>query len=335
MMSRLAQRQGGVALISVLLIVVIATVLGVAMTREQNYAITRARLFLEQTRVHQYALGGEELARQILHADFDKSPLKDALDEDWAQQDLQFEFEDGAVELRIEDLQGRFNLNSLVERAGGNNMARMRFTNLLNQQGIDLAISDRLIDWLDGNQAVGTLGAEDYDYLGLEKPYRTSGQALADASELRVWLNMDPASLARLMPLVTALPDPGSTLNVNTAKPAVLQALVADLTPEAVDSLALSRQDNGGYDTVQSFMQDESLAGYRVPLEGIGVASSFFQVSIRARYQARFGYLTSIIQRDVGDGSMRVIYRDIGTKVYPFSTSDALSDVANSEAVDG
>ena len=70
MMGRLDQRQGGVALISVLLIVVIATVLGVAMTREQNYAITRARLFLEQTRVHQYALGGEELARQILHADF-------------------------------------------------------------------------------------------------------------------------------------------------------------------------------------------------------------------------------------------------------------------------
>ncbi|MEJ6591818.1 MAG: type II secretion system minor pseudopilin GspK [SAR86 cluster bacterium] len=326
--------QTGVALISVLLIVVIATVLGVAMTREQNYAITRARLFLEQTRVHQYALGGEELARQILHADFKDAPLKDYLGEDWAQQNLQFEFEDGAVELRIEDLQGRFNLNSLVEHAGGNNMARLRFTNLLNQQGIDPAVADRLIDWLDSNQTVSALGAEDYDYLGLDKPYRTSGHALADASELSLLLDMDPASLARLMPLVTALPDPRATLNLNTAKPPVLQALVADLTPEVVDSLALSRQDKEGYDNVQTFLQDELLAGYRVPLEGIGVTSSFFQVSIRARYQGRFGYLTSIIQRDVSDGTLRVIYRDIGKKVYPFSSSDTSSDVANSEAVD-
>ena len=72
-------RQTGVALISVLLIVVIATVLGVAMTREQNHAITRARLALEQTRVHQYALGGEELARQILHTDFIEAREKDTL----------------------------------------------------------------------------------------------------------------------------------------------------------------------------------------------------------------------------------------------------------------
>ena len=52
------RQQRGVALISVLLIVVVATVLGVAMSREQNYAITRARLFLEQSRVQQYAMGG-------------------------------------------------------------------------------------------------------------------------------------------------------------------------------------------------------------------------------------------------------------------------------------
>ena len=328
-------RQTGVALISVLLIVVIATVLGVAMTREQNHAITRARLALEQTRVHQYALGGEELARQILHTDFIEAREKDTLNETWAQQDLKFEFEDGVVEIWIEDLQGRFNLNSLVEYASGNNMPRLRFANLLNQQGIDPVFVDRLVDWVDANQTVTRMGAEDYAYLGLDNPYRTSDQPMTDISELRLLLDMDPVSLARLAPLVTALPDPNTTLNVNTAKPEVLQALVADMTPAIAESLTLSRQDSDGYDNVQRFMQDEALAGQQIPLEGLGVQSGFFVVSIRARYQARFEYLTSIVQRNMMDGSLRVIYRDIGKKVNAVMPRDTLGDSANSEAVDG
>ena len=64
----------GVALISILLVVVIATVLGVKMTTEQHFSINRARNYFDQVKVHQYALGGEELARQILYKDFTDNP---------------------------------------------------------------------------------------------------------------------------------------------------------------------------------------------------------------------------------------------------------------------
>lgn len=311
------RQQRGVALISVLLIVVVATVLGVAMSREQNYAITRARLFLEQSRVQQYAMGGEELARQILHADFVDAPQKDTLVETWAQRGQTFEFEDGEVHLRIEDLQGRFNLNALSDAATNNLVARAQLTNLLLQQGLDPSLVDRVADWIDNNQTVRPFGAEDFDYLGLERPYRTSGGLLADSSELRLLLDMAPDTLAVLLPLVSTLPDPNAGINVNTAAPALLQALAPALTAEQAEALADSRQGIDGYDNVQAFMQDDALAGQNIPVAGLSVQSGYFQVSIRARYQARFGYLTSIIQRDATDGSLYVIYRDISKKVYP------------------
>ena len=82
----------GVALISILLVVVIATVLGVKMTAEQYFSITRASNYFNQGKIRQYALGGEELARQMLYKDFTEQPLKDLLTEEWASKELKFDF---------------------------------------------------------------------------------------------------------------------------------------------------------------------------------------------------------------------------------------------------
>ncbi|MFT7256271.1 MAG: general secretion pathway protein K [Candidatus Azotimanducaceae bacterium] len=328
--------QRGVALISVLLIVVIATILGVSMSREQNFAIIRARMFVEQSRVQQYALGGEELARQILHEDLIETGAKDTLVESWAGGDLRFEFEDGEVSLRIEDLQGRFNLNALGAQEGGNAVARERLVNLLSMQGIDVMFVDRIIDWVDANQNASPLGAEDFEYMGLAQPYRTSGQLLADVSELRLLLDMPPENIEQLLPLVASLPDPNTSINVNTAPAGVLQALVPDLSLEMAESMAENRLNNEGYDTVQAFLQDEALAGRNVTLQGLDVQSGYFQVTVLARYQERAGYLKSIIQRNAADGSLRVIYRDM-MKPAPGTGLAALFDAAegtNGETLD-
>jgi len=86
-------RQQGVALVSVLLIVAIATVMAVTMVREQQSAIPTARGYLARGQAMQYALGGEELARQILYEDFAEGTGRDHLTEVWANPELQFEFE--------------------------------------------------------------------------------------------------------------------------------------------------------------------------------------------------------------------------------------------------
>ena len=346
----------GVALISILLVVVIATVLGVKMTTEQHFSINRARNYFDQGKVHQYALGGEELARQILYKDFTDNPQKDVLTEAWASPELKFEFEDGEIEMSIEDLQGKFNLNSLIDapsaqfsrRVNGNRpdiendqtadnarrnstenssgvvnaasaaLAMKRFRSLLNQQGIDPVFADRIRDWIDNNQDVTQLGAEDFDYLGLERPYRTGDTPMFDLTELFLVLDIDARTFSMLEPLVTTLPAGVSLINVNTAPSGVIQAIAGSaLSPELAENFTVNRNEREGFDSVESFLQDDSLAGQGISPDGLSVQSGFFKVSVRARVDDRFGYLTSIIQRNSIDGSMRVIYRDASKKIYP------------------
>ena len=198
--------QAGVALISILLVVAITVVLSSAMMLEENLVIHKVRNNFDHGQVRQYALGGEELARQILREDYESEDKHDHLQEEWAAKGMEFEFADGEVLLQINDLQGRININTLVNPGSEGDQARTRFQVLLANAGLDAMYLGRLIDWLDNDEAVSQSGAEDYAYLDLERPYRTSGQPAVEVSELRQLLDMDANSFAVLAPYLSALP---------------------------------------------------------------------------------------------------------------------------------
>lgn len=309
----------GVALITILLVVVIATVLGVSMTSDQHFAISRAQNFQAQSVVRQYALGGEELARQILYQDFIDAPEVDHLNEAWAAEDLRFDFEDGEIELKIIDLQSRINVNSLLTEGQKARVAKSRIQSLFSERGADPIFVDRIQDWIDENNGVSGVGAEDFDYLGLDRPYRTANQMMLDITELRLILDMDEETFAQVAPNLNAIPNLTVPVNVNTAPPAVLQAIAPGLDQGAAELIAGNR-GNAPFSTVEDFFADsnQTEASANNDLFGLSVQSSFFQVSVRARYQDRFGYLTSVIQRDATDGTLRVIYRDSSQKIQPF-----------------
>ena len=308
--------QQGVALISVLLVVVIATVLSVSMIRHQNLIIHKARNIYDHAQAAQYALGGEELARQILWQDFKDAPEVDHLQEEWADQALFFEFEDGDVSVEINDMQGRFNINALVLSGDAGRNAQLRFSQLLQLVGTDAMYMDRAIDWMDDDISTRPLGAEDYDYLGLEVPYRSGGQAYMDLTELRLLLDMDADTFEQLEPYLSALPEPTTPINVNTADAGVLQSVSPKLTSEASIELISEREAQQGYQTVTEFLQSPFVAGLGIQEAGLSVQSNFFEIRVRARYLERYGYLTSVVQRNF-DGTMSVIFRNLSRKVYP------------------
>ena len=316
-----------------MLVVAVATILAVQMTTDQNLAVTRAISTFDNEQAQQYAYGGEVLARQILYSSFSRQPNKDTLSEDWASNKLHYDFKDGPVEITIEDLESRLNLNGLALPADqGGNIARFRFMSLVAHLGIDPGMVDRIIDWVDQDQARQPLGAEDYDYLGLEHPYRTAGQPMQDESELRLLSGMDAATYDAIAPWVCALPDVNSTINVNTAPPLVLQAVIPDLTDDQAKQIVSIRDSVQGYDTVADFLKRLTEFTPTPVVEGqtsLGVQSSFFRVSVRAHYHDRYAYLTSVIQRDPKDGSMHVIYRDFGRKIQPIVASDKSAGADN------
>lgn len=311
-------RQEGVALVTIMLVVVIATVLGVAMVREQKMTILQTRNFLNQAQAKQYALGGEELARQILWEDFNSSQGKDSLQESWADPEMQFQFDEGEVRIQINDMQGRLNVNALGSSGPSAVQARARFITLFSEIGVDAVYVDRIADWIDRDESVRQLGAEDFEYLGLERPYRTSGQMMVDISELRLLFEMNREIYERLLPFVTALPDAESELNINTAEGPVLQSVSKDLTLEQAQLVITIREEGEGFASVDEFLQLHEVAGLGISSQGLGVQSAFFEVRITARFQERFSYLTSIVQRDPIDGSTRVIYRNNSKKILPY-----------------
>ncbi|MBL6689654.1 MAG: type II secretion system minor pseudopilin GspK [Pseudomonadales bacterium] len=301
--------QRGIALVTILLIVALGTVMAASMVVEQQASIQATRGFLDRGQALQYALGGEELARQVLYEDFEEDEDTDHLLEPWASDELHYEFEDGEVNLQITDLQSLFNLNLLSQSNPGQVRSRQRLLNLVNAKGLDPAIVDRIKDWIDEDTGAELAGAEDFDYLVFDPPYRTGNALMADPSEIAL-LGMEPEWFQYLLPYLTALPDERSSLNINTASPGILQSLAPGLSFEAAETLVQRRDEEEGYETVQLFLQAPELAGLNIQADGLGVQSVFFEVRVIARYQDRFSYLTSILHRNSLDGSMRILHRD-------------------------
>ncbi|MGA6100070.1 type II secretion system minor pseudopilin GspK [Stutzerimonas marianensis] len=308
--------QRGVALITVLLVVAIVTVVCAGMIARQQLSIRGTGNQLQARQAWHYALGGEALAQSILRQDRQATaegvPAVDHLLEPWALPQPAYDLDEGQgqVQVRIEDLAGRFNLNSLVREQQPNAAALAQFRRLLLRLQISAPYAERLLDWLDSDQQPsGELGAEDNAYLLLEPSYRTAGRRLEDLSELRLLLDMRDEDFQRLAPYVSVLPA-DTPLNVNTASAMVLSSLADSLTPSVAQSLVEARQAAPYRDTA-TFMAQPALSG--VQLQGItlAVTSQYFQAVSEVRLGDRRLALVSQLHRE-DEGDLRVLQRNLG-----------------------
>jgi general secretion pathway protein K len=310
--------QRGVALITVLLVVAIVTVVCAGMIARQQLSIRGTANQAQARQAWHYALGGEALAQSMLRRDLQTSgegtgvPAVDHLLEPWAMPQPAYDLDEGQgqVQVRIEDLSGRFNLNSLVQQQQPNAAALAQFRRLLLRLQITEPYAERLVDWLDSDQQpTGEQGAEDNAYLLLDPPYRTAGRSLEDLSELRLLIGMRDEDFQRMAPYVSALPA-DTPLNVNTASAMVLSSLADSLSPSAAESLVKARQAAPFRDTA-TFMAQPALSGVQLQGINIAVTSQFFQAISEVRLADRRLALVSQLRREDG-GDVRVLQRNLG-----------------------
>ena len=226
--------QQGVAVITVLLMVALATITVVAMTSQQRLDIRRAanQQSLQQARA--LALGGEKFAAATLMRDKTNSLTAkiDSLGEDWAQSLPPLPVDQSTIKGCIFDMQGRFNLNNLLTGAGAiDPLYYAQLQRLLTALAINASKAQAIADWLDQDaETTGSEGAEDTYYSGLDVPYRPANREMVSISELKLIKGFNPANedemadLQVLLPHVAVLPGV-TTINVNTATPAVLASL--------------------------------------------------------------------------------------------------------------
>src|SRR5687768_3992345 len=108
-------QQRGVALITAMLIVALATTTAAWLTTTHQLSIRRTGNIINGDQAYQYALGLEMLAMVSLNEDFKESDKTDGYSDVWALEIPPFPVEGGQVTGRVIDLQGLFNLNSLYK----------------------------------------------------------------------------------------------------------------------------------------------------------------------------------------------------------------------------
>ncbi len=295
----------GVALLSALIVVALATTAATALITSQQYGLRRAENIISRDQAYQYLIGAEEWAATILITDANESDI-DTLEEAWAQELPPLPVEGGMVAGKLTDLTGLFNLNSVVDKEGVVSPTDYdRLQRLLQALKMEKTFLDPLVDWIDKDlEYYSPFGAEDDFYFNQTKPYRAANTLMRSITELLLLRGMDEKRYKQLKPFVAALPDT-APLNINTAPAEVLMALGL---PEAAAEEAIGQRP---FDKVDDFLKIESVKKANIETTGLGVNSTYFLLESNAKIgRARLKQF-SIIKRDGKKTS--VVARSLGT----------------------
>lgn len=288
--------QRGVALISVLVVLTVATtvVTGLLLTLQLDLRRLETAGQLRQARA--YALGMESwmrvrLIREIRTAQARGQPAALPLA---LFAPVQLEIDQGSLTGRLVDLDARYNLNNLRRPDGSlDPLHYALLERLLALLGLPADLAPAIADWVDADRETRfPAGAEDADYALLTPAYGAPNRPLAAVSELRGVRGLTPAFYARLAPFVSALPAP-STLNLNAA-PGLLLALMAGTTGSGLETL----RPPGGFGSVEAFLARAGAGPAAAPATTMSVQGFHFLVIAEARYAGVRSRLYSVLERE-------------------------------------
>ena len=276
-------------------LLVVALVAGIAASLLADYgqAVTHLSGRRDLAQARWLARGGIDWARTVLEMDArrDGGNGVDTLREEWAIRLPPTPVEEGEISGEIEELSGRFNLNSLV--SGGKPVPTQQaiLVRLLRLMGgTESQAQDRtqaLTRWLMQTHESGTEGGEG-DVPDIPVP-------LLHVSELIAVQGFTPEEIHQLGPLIAALPPEVKTINVNTASAVVLAAHIEGLSLAQAQTLVFERE-RAFFTSSRNFIERLPEA-VSAPAERFVVKSTYFLVSVRARWWISMTSLQAQLQR--------------------------------------
>ena len=271
--------QRGAAIVLAMGVAVLAAIAATAILVSQSTWSRQGELSADHAQARALTQAGVDWARAIL-SDDRRTSSADHEDEPWAQRLAPVPVDNGELAGFIEDQQGLFNLNNLAKDGKTDPTQLARYRRLLSILGLPAALAATLADWIDADgepQAHG--GAEDAVYLAQQPPYLAANRPLVDVSELALVRGYGDGVRARLHPFVTALPR-ATTVNVNTAPPEVLAAVIEGLSLDQARALAAKR-DRAYFRDMADFLRQLPRDHTGSPT-GIATSSAYFMVTMRA-----------------------------------------------------
>lgn len=283
--------EDGAALLSVLLIVAVMAIIATAMTDASLRALDRGSAGDARSRVSWQIVGAEEAGLAAVQ-DL-QTATQGALTANLPvlQTPITLEASGGRIVGRLEEASNCFNLNALASIEAEDDVppaALDLYMDLLLALEFSEfeaeALADALIDWMDPGQTPRVSGFEDAYYVSRAVPYRTSGQPLAELSELRAVAGYSKDVIARMGPNICVRAGANvGVFNLNTLvvdqAPLLMMAMNGSIDLQEAADIIASRPF-GGWPTLEGFISVDAInrvAPEQRRVDLFGLSSSFLR----------------------------------------------------------
>lgn len=273
-----SKKQTGVAIITALLIIMIAATVSITISTQLQLDIRRTGNLIALDQADTFVALAEKITNDALKNNDDFNNLMDILRVDGIYQ-APLNIDNGSLLGEITDLNSCINLNTLItdqnqQSATINTLAQERLQRLFDNNDIRPAFITALFDWIDEDSTGAsfdiTNSAEDGYYLNLETGRHTANRPLTSITEIRLIKGSNNIqdtpvfdTYNKLKNLSDVFPNNANTrpsicafdislfspqINVNTASEKVLLALSSEIEPTDVDAILACRDSdaNGG-----------------------------------------------------------------------------------------
>ncbi len=247
-----ASRQHGVALVTALLVVMLAATVATYLLSQQNESLTRVERATERAQLGLHATTTLEWARSALVTQQKNSPTVH-LSQPWAQGLVAKPIDTAVATGLLRDAQSKFNINNLIDANGKRRNADVDiFVRLLKILKLNPELANAILDWIDKDDDVsGAGGAENGYYWSIANRvsggYGAANKPILMIDELLRVKGMDEASFRRLAPFITALPTTTgerTKVNINTTSAELLTAIFEDVGSDVIaETIRLREMD--------------------------------------------------------------------------------------------
>ena len=250
------RRQRGIALITAILLVALATIMAATIGYENAMSARRGTASFAFEQSLEVSKAAEAIAAYVLRLTRQQNHTTTYPAQRWSTPYGPVDLVPGVtLEAWLVDTQGRFNLNNLVNADGSTNEdAVVVFANLLTGLGLEPKWAPMMADWIDSDTMPNNPdGAEDSVYLSQVPPYRAANMQITSPSEILALPGFGRDRYLKIAPFITALPQ-GTQINLCSASQELLNALGPTGTTNFSDAqnLAKNRAEDC-FPTLQDF----------------------------------------------------------------------------------
>lgn len=308
------KNDSGSALLTALFIMTLVAIVATAMTTRLQLDIYRTNLLLSHDRLYlasqavQFWSFSELSNKKNTFSRSEKQGLVASYPDN-----LKSIYRDVRLKGELYDLQGRLNLNNLIDvkrLPGFIKFFKNSDEEIDGKKAKSMALA--IVDWISPYDL--SHGKDTYMsyYLSQNPPYYPSHQLMKSPSELRLIKGIDTKKYLNLLPYISVLPET-TPININTASPAVLTSLGDGISKEQVDKLLEAK---GGSEAKNLNKLNPILQSMNIPSGQVSVLSTYFLSVAYASNDDDALIVYRLIKRTIDNGgnvSVTMLHESINT----------------------